>query len=58
MNNVKQNLQVYETECKPDGTSKRLMARHFTELVTEFYAQPENVKAFEKWKKKRDSEEK
>lgn len=47
---------IYVNECKLDDTTKYLVARAFEESIREFYENPENVKKFEEWKKKREAE--
>lgn len=51
----KENLKVYTNELKPNETLIYLFARAIDGVIKDFYKDPKNVEAFEKWKANRDA---
>lgn len=47
-------MKVLTNELKPDATRIYLFARAMDDVIKDFYKNPDNVAAFEKWKANRD----
>jgi len=53
---MKQEFRVEVRRVHCDHMDYGPLARHLLDRIIEFYEDPENVKAYEEWKKKRDAE--
>ena len=47
-------MQVLSNRPKLDATRLNLLARSFDRTIKEFYKNPENERAFQKWKSKKE----
>ena len=50
-----QEIEVYSNDLKLSETQMKIFAKSLADCVVEFYKDPENVKAFEEWKKNNEN---
>jgi len=50
-----QDIDVYSNDLKLSETQMKIFAKSLADCVVEFYKDPENVKAYEEWKKNNEN---
>jgi len=50
-----QDIDVYSNDLKLSEIQMKIFAKSLADCVVEFYKDPENVKAFEEWKKNNEN---
>ncbi len=46
-------MEIYTNELKPDETEIYLISRALEQCIKKYYRDPNNVKKFEEWKKRK-----
>jgi len=50
-----QDIDVYSNDLKLSEIQMKIFAKSLADCVVEFYKDPENVKAYEEWKKNNEN---